>query len=804
MINRQVAYAFKVFNSNRLVRESIEANKIFLTIIAEIRVLGHRSIRDHPNIVTLEGICWDVDSEIEIVWPVLVFKKSNHGDLQTFIQDSRVELNLDSKFALCINIASAIAAMHSVSIIHGDIKPENVLIFRSDSDDYYVAKMTDFGYSSWYANADKLVYMPRTLQWTAPEWHHRAFSIADALRMDVFSFGLLCLWILFYNCQKDIHAGFENSIKPEERNLSFAQKSIVKLGELNDQEKSRLNRFFELTLAIDPQERSLDVWQLTKLLMPHFASALDISKLTEDREAPPQETFQLDLLYEQLYPADFRVRPYIAACLEKRLINSASSHEAQNAAFQLALCYKIGFGVPLDDNKSQSLLRQSTMRPEDIESRLSLMRKSGMYMYLRTHSFADLVESEGSFFSINVAQAYRNQGQLDRAELEIKREIRDAENILGAESYVTTSLKSSLMMILGLKENWEELEQLALQRLEQEARAQSGENPGSLDIMANLAKAYIGQERFEEAEELLNKIMRTRERILGEEHPSTLISMSNLAVLYARQGKCNEAEQLNSQALKKLRRVLGEKALTTCESMEVMAYIYSLQGKWRKAGETELKVLTIREGSLGQEHPDTLRSIQSLARYYGKEGKRREAEELHMRWMEIKKGIFGGEYPDTLAEMEDVITAYNLQGNFSEAAKLAMRRVEIQQKQLGEEHLSTLSGMHDLAFYFCNEQKWQEAEKLNVHVLDTRKRLLGEDHPDTLISMIHLVVTYMGQNRMEEFVQLLSEAIRLSIAVLGPENPYTLGRINLLDKWTGESWSDRDGLLSAVTASLGI
>lgn len=82
-------------------------------------------------------------------------------------------------------------------IIHGDIKPENVLIFYDNPEGYF-GKVSDFGYSTWFARDDELIKMPNSTPWYAPEWHHRGFKVSDAMNMDAYSLGMLSLWLLFH------------------------------------------------------------------------------------------------------------------------------------------------------------------------------------------------------------------------------------------------------------------------------------------------------------------------------------------------------------------------------------------------------------------------------------------------------------------------------------------------------------------------------------------------------------------------------------------------------------------------------
>src|SRR3954447_4238289 len=68
----------------------------------------------------------------------------------------------------------------------------------------------------------------------------------------------------------------------------------------------------------------------------------------------------------QLYLPDFRVRTYITSCLRES-ISRYSPIDAQNAAIQLALCYKLGFGVPRDEEKASDLMRQINKQPQDLQ-----------------------------------------------------------------------------------------------------------------------------------------------------------------------------------------------------------------------------------------------------------------------------------------------------------------------------------------------------------------------------------------------------------------------------------------------------
>jgi hypothetical protein len=116
MVNLQMNFAFKRLASPERVQVERGEAKIFRAFIAEMLVLSHPSLRNHPNVIRLKGICWDVVSGGEKVWPVLVFEKARNGDLLTFM--GRAEgrsLIMVERLNICVDIAMAVMHMHSSS-----------------------------------------------------------------------------------------------------------------------------------------------------------------------------------------------------------------------------------------------------------------------------------------------------------------------------------------------------------------------------------------------------------------------------------------------------------------------------------------------------------------------------------------------------------------------------------------------------------------------------------------------------------------------------------------------------------------
>ena len=112
-VDLETAFAFKRLSPVDSALSEAQQTTIFKALIAEIFVLGHKSIRGHGNINRLEGICWDIESGGERVWPAFVFEKAQHGDLKHFMEHGAgSRLDLSFRLRLCAEIATAVSDLH--------------------------------------------------------------------------------------------------------------------------------------------------------------------------------------------------------------------------------------------------------------------------------------------------------------------------------------------------------------------------------------------------------------------------------------------------------------------------------------------------------------------------------------------------------------------------------------------------------------------------------------------------------------------------------------------------------------------
>ena len=80
----------------------------------EIAILTRPLVRGHPNIIQLEGLCWDIDSKKDEILPVLVFERASYNDATNFFaEDEATRLSFEDRLGLCVDIGNALQSLHS-------------------------------------------------------------------------------------------------------------------------------------------------------------------------------------------------------------------------------------------------------------------------------------------------------------------------------------------------------------------------------------------------------------------------------------------------------------------------------------------------------------------------------------------------------------------------------------------------------------------------------------------------------------------------------------------------------------------
>jgi serine/threonine protein kinase len=170
-----------------------EAQRQLHDMLLEIRALTSPTLLEHPNIVQILYWSWNSST---VHTPMNLVMELASSDLRSYLDELGEKLSLYQKNNLCSDVAKGLDAIHQCQLVHGDIKPPNILIF--DRENRATAKLADFGLSVEELDSrGQGIRLGGTEGWQAPE-------VADGLllplnqlhKADNYSFGLVVWSIL--------------------------------------------------------------------------------------------------------------------------------------------------------------------------------------------------------------------------------------------------------------------------------------------------------------------------------------------------------------------------------------------------------------------------------------------------------------------------------------------------------------------------------------------------------------------------------------------------------------------------------
>jgi len=242
-------------------------------VCLEVRVLTIPSLRSHPNVLDILGVCINSYSGYPVL--SLVLEYSEVGDVASFLKSQKPAASAVDRFDFVVQLLSGLAALHEAKVCHGDVKIQNTLVFRVQQG--WRVKISDFGLSiaTLQDEPSAAVSVPfGTRLLNAPEVRKGTaiasslFTIYDAMATDVYSFGLLAWEIMKHGASYfddkwmkhhpelsnfDDRELYLNSIPSEV--LYLHALDFLEFEKLNSEHSTKLSAILNGSLRESPQER---------------------------------------------------------------------------------------------------------------------------------------------------------------------------------------------------------------------------------------------------------------------------------------------------------------------------------------------------------------------------------------------------------------------------------------------------------------------------------------------------------------------------------------------------------------------
>lgn len=166
----------------------------FADAATEQQILRHPPLKGHDNIIELLAVIYHDTGEplpgVPRIMPALVLEYAEHGSLKTFQEQGGGSSFVD-QIQIAIDTAQGLKALHDCGIIHGDVKPSNLLVCRHETRSFIV-KLSDFGFS--LSSGDTHI-IGHSEFFCAPESYGEKIRPPYLKQLDIYCYGLTLLTI---------------------------------------------------------------------------------------------------------------------------------------------------------------------------------------------------------------------------------------------------------------------------------------------------------------------------------------------------------------------------------------------------------------------------------------------------------------------------------------------------------------------------------------------------------------------------------------------------------------------------------
>jgi len=200
-----------------------------------------RESDEHPNVIRY--FCMEEDRQFRYIALELC-----DATLQEYVSDEKFERHGLQPVELLYQALSGLAHLHSLNIVHRDIKPHNVLISKPNAHGIVKAMISDFGLCKKLATG-RHSFSSRsgigTEGWIAPEMFQNEMNVTKAC--DIFSYGCVAYYVLSKGCHPF------GDIFRRQGNILSGQYSLDKVNYLENEYEAKdlLKQMF----IVDPSKR---------------------------------------------------------------------------------------------------------------------------------------------------------------------------------------------------------------------------------------------------------------------------------------------------------------------------------------------------------------------------------------------------------------------------------------------------------------------------------------------------------------------------------------------------------------------
>ena len=258
---------------------------------------------------------------------------------------------------------------------------------------------------------------------------------------------------------------------------------------------------------------------------------------------------------------------------------------------------------------------------------------------------------------------------------------------------------------------------------------------------------------------------------LGDDKKLTSDLAYHKGMLLMREGKLDAAAESLTQAAALREQLFGAKDARIAEPLGALAAVQVTRKQYDEAQNVLDRALAIQSATLGDKHPNVAKTLHLVAQLQMRMGKLDAALASQRRSYDLLVAAYGENHRDVALSLGAAAQAYIYAGKYAEAIPYAKRSAELTEKVAGAEHPDTATALVTYASTLSRANKTAEAFAANERALAIRMKALGPNHLHTTQSQVNVAMGMRLQKRCGEALPLLESALATRTKQLPAEHP---------------------------------
>ncbi|NBB91884.1 MAG: tetratricopeptide repeat protein [Gammaproteobacteria bacterium] len=685
---------------------------------------------------------------------------------------------LDSVLELVESLALALQAVHAAGLVHGDVKPSNIM--RDASGEWI---LMDFGASLDQRCAqDGPAMTSGTPLYMAPEVVH---GDPPAPESDLYALGATLYRVLTGNAPvaaEDwgaLRAFHESGRAPHSADRSGLDRRIARLidglMERDPADRMRLGTVLERVGVIRqaPQRR------FRKLALASIAGLLVLGMTLTSIGFYQANEARLEAEREQ------RKTAAVNEFLQRVLASPSTTGRAGDLSVEQMLLRAAAEVSPALADQPAARVVVHRVLAESFNT-LRLSDRAREQIAVGREALANLPfpmpEIERGL-TLQAARAAENEGRNEES-LAILTGFADRHAaVLGDEDWQVRWARKMMVTNLLALSRFEQVEVILDEHFSEVPEPETAETHFGYEILQSRANLLNLQGRYEEAAIAAERAIDWLDRFPRERPNSRVNALTNKALSLTRAGRPAESIDALEALLPLHERMYG---IGSGEYLGALINLGATQhdaGNLAAAGQTLTRALELIEA-----HPDAIPAEQqlavsmNLANVLNATGEQGRGEAMIRESIGRAAELWSPEHVNVLKLEYNLAELLNQQERFEEAREHASTTLEKKRRALGETHVFTLLTMDNLAVALGGLGRGREAIDLQERALGELRSRLGPEHPFALLVERHRAASLKQYDLQRWRSMDVEDLVARHESALGPDHPDTKSARALVDE----------------------